>query len=217
MLRRLLPVLAVCALAACGSAAPAPVTTTTVPGPATTTTVPYRPGAGLRAWNTWIKSVRYIDVSRIAKSGCGSFTMLATENGLTFYMWDGLQWKDVSYLLAGGHGQHPTRIWTMDFTLDGDLDFFVQWDDAKLQGGARYGAYFAYPWTQEGRCKWQWMDVDNGRDLGRTIESPEVDERNVVVRGKGYDNSRWASTGRFEFQSSSSSFVWVKDYAEKSG
>ena len=105
----------------------------------------------------------------------------------------------------------------MDFTLDGELDFFVQWDDTKMKGGARYGAYFAYPWTQEGRCKWQWMDVDNGRDLGKTIESPEVDERNVVVHGKGYDNSRWASTGRFEFQSSSSSFVWVKDDAEKNG
>lgn len=217
MLRRFVSVLALCALSACGDAVPATSTTTTATGPATTTTVPYRPGTGLRAWNKWIKSVKLVDVSRIAKSTCGSFALMATENGLTFYMWDGLQWKDISTVMGGVHGEHPVRIWTMDFTLDGELDFFVEWDDRGVKGGTRHGAFLAYPWTQEGRCKWQWMDVDNGRDAGKTVESPEVDERDVVVRGKGYDNSRWQSVGRFEFQSSSSSFVWVKEYSKKSG
>ena len=217
MTRRLTALVALAALTSCGGGnnGAAPATTTTEPGPATTTTVAYRPGAGLRAWNRWIKTVDHVDVSRISKSACGSYAMVATKNGLTFYMWDGLQWKDVSTLLGGGHGSHPSRIWSLDFTKDGTLDFFVVYDDERMKGGQAYGAYLAYPWTADAQCKWQWVDVDNGRDLGKTVEAPVIDERNAVVRGKGHDNSRWSATGRFEYQSSSNSFVWTKEYAEK--
>lgn len=215
MIRRLSPFAALLVLTACGPGAAVPVTTTSAPaGPATTTTVAYKPGAGLRAWNRWIKTVDHLDVSRISKSDCGAFAMVATVNGLTFYMWDGLQWRDVSSLLGGGHGSHPSKIWTLDFTRDGILDFFVVYDDERLKGHSAYGAYLAFPWTAEGQCEWSWVDVDNGRDIVKTVESPEIDERESLVRGKGHENSRWTSYGRFEYQSSSHSFVWSKEFAK---
>ena len=217
MFRKIVPLVVALVLASCGRNASTVSTTTstTNPGPPTTTTIAYPPGAGAKAWRKWIATVDHVDVSRISKSDCGSFAMVATGNGLTFYMWDGLQWKDVSTMLGAGQGVMPSKIWTLDFTLDGTLDFFVIFDDEKVNGRASYGAYFAFPWTEEGRCKWGWMDVDNGRDLVKTIESPDVDERDSVIRGKGFESSRWSSFGRYDFQSSSSSFVWTKEFSKK--
>jgi hypothetical protein len=57
-------------------------------------------------------------------------------------------------------------------------------------------------------CEWGWVDIDDGRDLTKIIESPEVDQRKGLVRGTGYVNSRWKSFGLVDYLPSSSSFVF---------
>lgn len=184
-----------------------PVTTTTEP-PAVSTTVPWASGAAVKAWRRHVKSFVVKDVSAVSKGDCGVFAMLITEGSATFYWWDGLRWNDDSQQLGGGRGQMPEKVYSHDFTNDGIIDFFVTYTDDVAGGGPRYGAFFAHKWSGEKMCDWDWVDIDDGRDLTKIIESPEVDQRKGLVRGTGYANSRWKSFGLVDYLPSSGSFVF---------
>ena len=175
--------------------------------------MPWKPGAAVKAWNKWVKSFEVIDVSGISKSDCGVFAMLITEGSLTFYMWNGVQWMDISTDLAGGRGRMPLKVYTHDFTNDGVLDFFVTYGDNRASGGKTYGSFFAYPWDVDKQCKWTWMDIDNGREIRKTIESPEVDQRKGVVYANGFKRG-YGTYGVIDFLPSSSSFVFKEVYAK---
>jgi hypothetical protein len=186
-------------------------TTTVAPASqsvATSTSVPWLPGAATKAWNTFVKSFDSIDVSQVSKGECGVRAMLITEGSLTFYWWDGVRWNDDSSQLAGGKGVMPSKVYSFDFTNDGVLDYFVAYDDQKAHGGPTYGGYFAYPWSGDSQCQWRWMDIDNGANLVRVINRPEVNQRNGEVFAEGYTSRRWKSFGVYEYQPSSNSFVF---------
>lgn len=197
------------AVAACSTSTQSTDTTafptTTLNGPSRTT-VPWKPGAALKAWDKWVKNFETIDVSGVSKSDCGVFGMIVTEGSLTFYMWNGLTWIDISKDLAGGHGQKPEKVYTQDFTNDGVLDFFVIYGDNRAKGGASYGAYFAFPWTS---CEWKWVGVDNGNTIAKTVESPEVDQRKRLVYAKGFFRG-YGSFGAINYLPSTSSFVFTQ-------
>ena len=202
---------ALVAIAACSSTTSAPTTTalstTTVASEPSRTTVPWKPGAAVKAWNKWVRSFETIDVSGISKSECGVYAMLITEGSLTFYMWNGVQWMDISTDLDGGRGAMPLKVYTHDFTNDGILDFFVTYGDNRASGGKTYGAFFAYPWGDEHQCDWNWMDIDNGREIRKVIESPEVDQRKGIVYANGFTRG-YGTYGVIDYLPSSSSFVF---------
>jgi hypothetical protein len=189
----------------------ASIATTTAPSTSVSsvrTTVPYKPGAAMKAWNSWVKSFEVVDVSSISKSECGVYAMLITEGSLTFYDWDGKQWADISDQLKGGRGVDPLKVYSHDFTNDGVLDFFVTFGDNRNKGGKLYGSFFAFPWSGPDYCKWSWLDIDNGRDIVKEIESPEVDQRDGVVYASGYESGRWTTYGAVKYLPSSGSFVF---------
>jgi hypothetical protein len=172
------------------------------------TTVPFRPGAATKAWTSWLQTFDVVDVSAISKSDCGVYAMLVTQGSLTLYDWDGVQWADISGQLDGGRGRNPLKVSSHDFTNDGVLDFFVTYGDKKQSGGSTYGAYFAFPWSGENRCDWKWVDIDDGRGITKTIDSPEVDQRQGIVYGNGYKSGRRKTYGVVEYLPSSNSFVF---------
>lgn len=203
----------VAGLVACGSGeAQAPTTsvaqaaTTTTTPESTRTTVAWAPGAPLQAWDTFLKTFDVKDSSEVSISECGVYAMLVTDESLTFYMWNGIEWKDISEDLSGGRGQYPIKVYTQDFTNDGAKDFFVVYRTKKNKGKT-YGAYFAYPWSGENYCVWSWMDVDDGRTFGKTIESPKVNQKKRVIYGDGYHRG-YLTRGVFEYLPASSAFVF---------
>lgn len=207
---------AIASLTACSSAASMPTTTvapSTTIGTPSRTTVPWKPGAAVKAWNKWVKTFEVVDVSGISKSDCGVYAMLITEGSLTFYMWNGVQWMDISTDLDGGRGAMPLKVYTHDFTNDGVLDFFVTYGDNQTSGGRTYGGFFAFPWDVDKQCKWSWMDIDNGREIRKTIESPEVDQRKGIVYANGFRRG-YGTYGVVDFLPSSSSFVFTEVYAK---
>lgn len=181
-------------------------TTTSVA--ATSTTVPFVAGAASKAWAEFVKSFDVVDVSEISKGECGVRAMLITEGSLTLYWWDGIRWNDDSAQLLGGKGQMPAKVYSHDFTNDGVVDYFVAYEDDREKGGPTYGAFFGYPWSGVDYCKWGWMDIDNGTTLTRTINRPEVNQRNGEVFAEGYSSRNWKSYGVYEYQPSSNSFVF---------
>lgn len=218
-LLRLSQALALCMAAvvpvACSEQETQVAPTTTSPASTTSTTVPWVRGAAQKAWNKHVKMFYTLDHSAISKGDCGLFAMLITEGSLTLYQWNGEKWIDRSVLLGGGKGEIPLKVYTFDFTNDDVLDFFVTYGDNVKQGGRTYGAFFAYPWDQEKQCQWGWADIDNGRDITKTIESPEVNQRRGVVYANGYHNGNYLTFGTVEYLPSSSSFVFQRAYTEK--
>ena len=190
------------------------VATTTVP-PATSTTVPWVTGTAAKAWKTFIQSFEVKDVSAISKGVCGVRAMLITEGSVTFYWWDGIKWNDDSQKLLGGKGQLPMKVYSHDFTNDGVIDYFVTYEDRKASGGKTYGAFFAHRWSGVNMCDWEWVDIDDGQNLTKTIESPEVDQRKGVVYADGYKNRRWRTFGRVDYLSSSGSFIFQEVFKDK--
>ena len=215
-MKRYLPVALVlaCVVSACSQSTTVTPTTTTTP-PATSTTVPWVPGAAAKAWKTFVKSYQVVDVSAISKGDCGVYAMLVTEGSLTFYWWDGVKWNDDSSQLAGGKGRQPLKVYSHDFTNDGVVDFFVTYGDRKESGGLTYGAFFAHRWSGDNMCDWEWVDVDDGRSITKTVESPEVDQRKGLVYANGYANSRWKSYGLVDYLPSSGSFVFQQVFKDK--
>ncbi len=189
-----------------GSSDPTIATTTSVA--ATSTTVPFVAGAASKAWKEFVKSFDVVDVSEISKGECGVRAMLITEGSLTFYWWDGIRWNDDSAQLLGGKGQMPAKVYSHDFTNDGVVDYFVTYEDDRAKGDPTYGAFFGYPWSGVDYCKWGWMDIDNGTTLTRTINRPDVNQRNGEVFAEGYTSRNWKSSGVYEYQPSSNSFVF---------
>ena len=212
MSRRLASNFAACCvlLSACnmGNASSDGTVATTTSVVATSTTVPWVTGAATKAWTQFVKSFDVVDVSSVSKGECGLRAMLITEGSLTFYWWDGVRWNDDSAQLLGGKGQMPSKVYSHDFTNDGVLDYFVTYDDDREKGGPTYGAFFGYPWSGDDYCQWGWMDIDNGTTLTRTINRPEVNQRNGEVFAEGYTSRRWKSFGVYEYQPSSNSFVF---------
>ena len=199
---------AILCVSACSAQNDAAPTTTTTEAPAVSTTVPWATGAAVKAWRKHVKSFAVTDVSAVSKGDCGVFAMLITEGSATFYWWDGMKWNDDSQQLMGGRGQLPEKVYSHDFTNDGVIDFFVTYSDNVSRGGPMYGAFFAHKWSGDNMCDWDWVDIDDGRDLTKIIESPEVDQRKGLVRGTGYVNSRWKSYGLVDYLPSSGSFVF---------
>ncbi len=197
-------------LSSCGLGSGSSDTTvaTTTSVAATSTTVPFIAGAASKAWTEFVKSFDVVDVSQVSKGECGVRAMLITEGSLTFYWWDGVRWNDDSTQLAGGKGTMPVKVYSHDFTNDGAIDYFVTYEDEKAKGGPTYGGFFAYPWSGDSHCQWTWMDIDNGNTLTRTINRPEVNQRNGEVFAEGYSSRRWKSYGVYEYQPSSNSFVF---------
>lgn len=189
----------------------APTTTapSTTTGEPSRTTVPWKPGAAVKAWNKWVKSFVAVDVSGISKSDCGVYAMIVTEGSLTFYMWNGVKWMDISGDLGGGKGRIPLKVYTHDFTNDGVLDFFVTYGDNREAGGSMYGAYFAFPWSGEHACDWNWVDVDNGQSISKIVEKPDIDQRHGRVFGNGFAHG-YGTYGDFEYLPSTSSFVFTQ-------
>ncbi len=140
--------------------------------------------------------------------------MLVTEGSLTFYDWNGVQWTDISSLLMGGRGQFPLKVYSHDFTNDGVVDFFVTYGDNKSRGGATYGGFFAFPWSGDNACEWGWVDIDNGRDITKVVESPEIDQRRGVVYSSGYESGRWQTYGKLSYLPASSSFVFQRAFKD---
>jgi len=215
-MKRYLPAALVlaCVVSACTQSTTTLPTTSTLP-PATSTTVPWVTGAAAKAWNKFVKSYQVVDVSAISKGDCGVYAMLVTEGSLTFYWWDGAKWNDDSSQLAGGKGELPLKVYSHDFTNDGVVDYFVTYGDRQKSGGSTYGAFFAHRWSGDNMCDWQWVDVDNGRSLTKTVDSPEIDQRKGLVFADGYANSRWKSYGMFDYLPSSSSFVFQEVFKDK--
>lgn len=215
-MKRYLPVALFVALTvgACSDSTTMSTTTSSAP-PATSTTVPWVTGAAAKAWNKFVKSYDVIDVSAISKGDCGVFAMLVTEGSLTFYWWDGVAWNDDSSQLAGGKGTQPLKVYSHDFTNDGIVDYFVTYGDRKDSGGGTYGAFFAHRWSGDNMCDWEWVDIDDGRSLTKTIDGPEIDQRKGLVYGDGYANSRWKSYGLFDYLPSSGSFVFQEVFKDK--
>lgn len=208
-MKRVLPVaLLACSLSACASQLDVVATTTTATVPEVSTTVAWPKGAAQKAWNKFVKSFAVVDVSAISKGDCGVHAMLITEGSLTFYWWDGVKWHDDSRRLQGGKGQQPLKVYTHDFTNDGVLDFFVTYGDRQESGGSLYGGFFAHKWSGPNMCDWEWVDIDDGRTLGKTVESPEVDQRKGLVYADGYEKSRWKTYGKVDYLPSSGSFVF---------
>lgn len=183
-------------------------TTTTTEAPPVSTTVPWATGAAVKAWRTHVKSFVVKDISAVSKGDCGVFAMLITDGSATFYWWDGVKWNDDSQQLMGGRGRMPEKVYSHDFTNDGVVDFFVTYADNMKTGGPRYGAFFAHKWSGDNMCDWGWVDIDNGRDLTKIIEAPEIDQRKGLVYGEGYTQRRWKSFGLIDYLPSSGSFVF---------
>ena len=180
---------------------------TSVPVPVT---VPWKKGEAARAWKTFVSSYEVLDVSDYSRSECGLYKMLLTEGSVTFYFWDGRVWVDQSQLLGGGQGREPVAVHSADYTNDGVVDFFVTYAPDRDLGNREYGAYFAIPWGGDYRCQWGWVDVDDGRTLGKRVTSPDVSRREAVVRGDGFDKGRWRAWGEYRYLPSSASFVFKK-------
>lgn len=202
-------------VSACSSASGDVVTTTTTVAPLTSTTVPWVTGAAAKSWKSFITSFEVQDVSAISKGECGVRAMLITEGSLTFYWWDGVKWNDDSPKLMGGKGEQPLKVYSHDFTNDGVVDYFVTYGDRQESGGRTYGAFFAHRWSGPMMCNWEWVDVDDGQNLTKTVESPEVDQRKGVVYADGYKNGRWKTFGMVDYLPSSGSFVFQEVFRDK--
>ena len=199
-------------IAACTRSAGTATTTTsptTTVGEPPRTTVPWKPGAAIKAWDKFVKQFVTVDVSGISKSDCGVYAMIITDGSLTFYMWNGVRWMDISADLGDGKGAMPLKVYTHDFTNDGVLDFFVTYGDNREKGGPVYGAFFAFPWSGENQCTWNWVDIDNGQTIAKTIDRPDVDQRNGVVYANGFAHG-YGTYGKIDYLPSTSSFVFTQ-------
>ncbi|MEY2966633.1 MAG: hypothetical protein RLY50_683 [Actinomycetota bacterium] len=186
---------------------PVAASDTSVPVPVT---VPWKKGEAAKAWKKFLRSYEVLDVSDYSGSECGLYTMMLTEGSVTFYFWDGRGWVDQSQLLGSGQGRQPVSVHSADYTNDGVIDFFITYAPDRDYGNREYGAYFAIPWGGNYRCQWGWVDVDDGRTLGKRITSPDVSTREAVVRGDGFDKGRWRTWGEYRYLPSSASFVFRK-------
>lgn len=186
---------------------PDPVVSTSV---AVSTTVPWQPGEETAAWGRFVASYAALDVSAVSVGECGPRAMMVTEESLTMYWWDGERWNDDSALLAGGKGKYPLKVHTHDYTNDGVLDFFVVYADPDRPRTRTYGAFFAYPWATKDVCKWGWVDVDNGRNTTKLLQSPEVDAADGSVRGPGFTRRRTSTKGAYEYLPSTGSFTFIE-------
>ena len=210
---RLVFILALLVLSACSnsilsqsddSAGATGTTTLTVPVP---TTVPWETGAPEAAWAAWLTTFAVIDASEISESECGVFAILVTDESLTFYSWDGVQWSDKSDVLGGGRGKYPQKVYSSDYTNDGVIDYFITYRTRK-NSGPTYGGFFAIPWSGDLRCVWNWVDIDNGRDNTKVIDKPEIDQRKGRVYAAGYVNRRYSSRRQLKYSPSANSFVF---------
>ena len=210
---RLVFILALLVLSACSnsilsqsddSAGATGTTTLTVPVP---TTVPWEKGAPEAAWAAWLTTFAVIDASEISESECGVFAILVTDESLTFYSWDGVQWSDKSDVLGGGRGKYPQKVYSSDYTNDGVIDYFITYRTRK-NSGPTYGGFFAIPWSGDLRCVWNWVDIDNGRDNTKVIDKPEIDQRKGKVYAAGYVNRRYSSRRQLKYSPSANSFVF---------
>jgi hypothetical protein len=179
-------------------------TTTVPPVP---TTVPWEKGAPEAAWAAWLTTFAVVDASEISESECGVFAMLVTEESLTFYSWDGVQWSDKSDVLGGGRGKYPLKVYSSDYTNDGVIDYFVTYRTNKNSGNT-FGGFFAIPWSGDFRCVWNWVDIDNGRDNSKVIDRPEIDQRKGKVYAAGYVKRRYSSRRELKYSPSANSFVF---------
>ncbi len=187
-----------------------PVTTTVPPS----TTVPWADGAEIVAWEKFLEPYEVLDASQVSTGECGSRAMLVTQESLTMYWWDGVEWRDDTALLDGGRGQYPLKVYTFDFTNDGVLDFFVLYAEDEREKSPRYGAYFAYTWAQEEQCKWGWVDVDNGRTTTKTVLSPDINPQTGRVFAPGFTRRRTSVRGEYKFFPSTSSFMYHEPEAK---
>jgi len=179
-------------------------TTTTLPS---STTVPWEKGAPEAAWAAWLTTFAVVDASEISESECGVFAVLVTDESLTFYSWDGVQWSDKSDVLGGGRGKYPQKVYSSDFTNDGVIDYFVTYRTNKNSGNT-YGGFFALPWSGDLRCVWNWVDMDNGRDITKVIDKPEIDQQKGRVYAAGYVHRRYSSRRQLKYSPSANSFVF---------
>lgn len=181
---------------------------------APSTTVAWATGAEAVAWEKFLEPYAVIDVSEISTGECGPRAMLVTEESLTMYWWNGVEWKDDSDLLDGGRGDYPIKVYTHDFTNDGVLDFFVLYSETNKPKSPVYGAFFAYTWAQEEQCQWGWVDVDNGRTTTKTLLSPEVNPVTGRVVAPGYTRRRTSVKGEYKFFPPTSSFMYQEPVAK---
>ncbi|PHX70819.1 MAG: hypothetical protein CK521_06300 [Acidimicrobium sp.] len=211
--KSLVVVLAVVVLSACSNSNVSPsavsdggagTTTTMAPIP---TTIPWVKGAPEAAWASWLTTFAVVDASEISESECGVFAILVTDESLTFYSWDGVQWSDKSDVLGGGRGKYPQKVYSSDYTNDGVIDYFVTYRIRK-NSGPTYGGFFTIPWSGDMRCVWSWVDIDNGRDISKVIDSPEIEQRKGRVYAAGYVNRRYSSRRQLKYSPSANSFVF---------
>ena len=170
-------------------------------------TFPWVKGAPEAAWAAWLTTFAVVDASEISESECGVFAVLVTDESLTFYSWDGVQWSDKSDVLGGGRGKYPQKVYSSDYTNDGVIDYFVTYRTRK-NSGATYGGFFALPWSGDLRCVWNWVDIDNGRDSSKVIDDPEIDQRKGRVYAAGYVHRRYSSRRQLKYSPSANSFVF---------
>jgi len=210
---RLVFILALTVVSACSnsilsqsddSAGATETTTMTVPVP---TTVPWEKGAPEAAWAEWLTTFAVVDASEISESECGVFAVLVTEESLTFYSWDGVQWSDKTDVLGGGRGKYPQKVYSSDYTNDGVIDYFVTYRTNK-NSGTTFGGFFAIPWSGDLRCVWNWVDIDDGRDNTKVIDKPEIDQRKGRVYAAGYVNRRYSTRRQLKYSPSANSFVF---------
>jgi hypothetical protein len=180
------------------------VVTSTVPP---STTVPWQEGAEVTAWNEFVTAYAALDVSEVSTGECGSRAMLITEESLTMYWWDGVRWNDDSALLQGGKGNLPQKVYTHDYTNDGVLDFFVLYADEERPRTQTYGAFFAYLWGADDVCDWGWVDINDGRNTTKTLQSPDVDVQKGKIFAPGFNQRRMSVRGEYEFMPSTGAFM----------
>jgi hypothetical protein len=175
---------------------------------APSTTVPWQEGAEVDAWNEFVKSYAVLDVSEVSTGECGSRAMLITEESLTMYWWDGVRWNDDSALLQGGKGNLPQKVYTHDYTNDGVLDFFVVYADELRPRTQTFGALFAYLWGIDDVCNWGWVDINNGRNTTKTLQSPDVDVQKGKIFASGFNQRRMNIRGEYEFMPSTGALMY---------
>lgn len=181
---------------------------------APSTTVAWQEGADEAAWKEFVQSYEVLDASEVSSGECGSRAMLITEESLTMYWWDGVRWNDDSALLQGGKGKLPQKVYTHDYTNDGVLDFFVVYADEARPRSQSFGALFAYLWGLDDVCNWGWVDINNGRNTTKTLQSPDVDVQKGKIFASGFNQRRMNTRGEYEFMPSTGALMY-RELAKK--
>ena len=71
-----------------------------------------------------------------------------------------------------------------------------------------FGALFAYLWGIDDVCNWGWVDINNGRNTTKTLQSPDVDVQKGKIFASGFNQRRMNIRGEYEFMPSTGALMY---------